>query len=47
MTGAAKGMGLEIARTLTECGARVGLGDVDEAGLAEVADAGRTASGST
>jgi len=42
VTGAAKGMGLEIARTLAECGARVGLGDVDEPGLAEVGDVGRT-----
>ena len=42
VTGAAKGMGLEIARSLRGCGATVVLGDVDEAGLAEAADVGET-----
>jgi NAD(P)-dependent dehydrogenase (short-subunit alcohol dehydrogenase family) len=42
VTGAAKGMGLEIARALQGCGATVVLGDVDEAALAEVADVGET-----
>jgi 2-hydroxycyclohexanecarboxyl-CoA dehydrogenase len=35
VTGAAGGMGLEIARTLHEAGARVALGDVDEPRAAE------------
>lgn len=42
VTGAAKGMGLEIARALRGCGATVVLGDVDEAGLADAADVGVT-----
>lgn len=42
VTGAAKGMGLEIARSLRACGATVVLGDIDEAGLAEAADVGET-----
>jgi 2-hydroxycyclohexanecarboxyl-CoA dehydrogenase len=40
VTGAASGLGLEIARTLAEAGARVALADVDESRLAEVAEAG-------
>jgi NAD(P)-dependent dehydrogenase (short-subunit alcohol dehydrogenase family) len=40
VTGGASGIGLEIARTLAEAGARVALADVDEARLAGVADVG-------
>lgn len=35
VTGAAKGMGLEIARTLREAGARIARGDIDEVALHE------------
>ena len=35
VTGAARGIGLTIARTLEQAGARVARGDVDEAALAE------------
>lgn len=40
VTGAASGMGTEISRTLAEAGARVALGDIDEARLAEHKDVG-------
>jgi 3-oxoacyl-[acyl-carrier protein] reductase len=37
VTGAARGMGAHFARRLAEAGAQVAAGDVDEAGLAELA----------
>lgn len=39
VTGAASGIGRQAARTFAEAGARVVIGDIDEAGLAETAAA--------
>jgi 3-oxoacyl-[acyl-carrier protein] reductase len=41
VTGGAQGMGAHFARRLAEAGAQVAVGDVNEAGLAEVAEAGK------
>jgi 3-oxoacyl-[acyl-carrier protein] reductase len=45
VTGAAQGMGQHFARRLAEAGARVAAGDVNEAGLAALADATKGAPG--
>lgn len=42
VTGAASGMGAYFATRLAEAGAQVAAGDVDEAGLARLAESGRT-----
>ncbi len=45
VTGAARGMGAYFATQLAHAGAQVAAGDVDEAGLAALADAGKAAKG--
>ena len=43
ITGGAQGMGRHFALRLAEAGAQVAVGDVNEVGLAETLEAGKTA----
>lgn len=45
VTGGAQGMGAHFAKRLAEAGAQVAVGDVNEAGLAEVVEAGKGLAG--
>ena len=45
ITGGAQGMGRHFALRLAEAGAQVAVGDVNEVGLAETLEAGKTAAG--
>jgi 3-oxoacyl-[acyl-carrier protein] reductase len=45
ITGGAQGMGRHFALRLAEAGAQVAIGDVNEVGLAETLEAGKTAGG--